>query len=64
MGQWGMETAAGSINVAAGEFVSRTVNGTSERGHGRNLGPVDVVVSALHITLVKLDILKDCTYQK
>ena len=56
-GAMGMDTAAGSRNVAGGGFLTREINGTMARGCGRVVGPMDVWVSALDTNLVGLDVL-------
>jgi hypothetical protein len=42
--------AAGSKNAAGGQILTCVVKGTIQTGHGRVVGTVDVVVSALDTT--------------
>jgi hypothetical protein len=58
----GVNRAAASKNVAGGSFSNRVVKGTIGRGRGQNLGPVDVIISALETTLEGRGMLNDCTY--
>jgi hypothetical protein len=51
MRQIGLDTAAGSRNVARAAFLSRIVNGTIEGRRGRIFVPVDAMVSVLDTTL-------------
>jgi hypothetical protein len=64
MGQMGLDTAAGSRNVARAAFLSRIVNGTMERGRGRVFVPVDIMVSALNTTCCGAVGDDELTYQK
>jgi hypothetical protein len=47
MGANGINPAAGTRNVVGGPFLISVVKDTIGTGGGRNLGPVDVMVSAL-----------------
>jgi hypothetical protein len=60
----GLDTAAGSRNVARTAFLSRIVNGTIERGRGRVFVPVDIMVSALNTTCCGAGGVDELTYQK
>jgi hypothetical protein len=64
MGQMGLDTAAGSRNVAHAAFLSRIVNRTTERGRGRVFVPVDIMVSALNTTCCGAGGVDELTYQK
>jgi hypothetical protein len=51
-GPMGMNRAVGMKNGADSMFLSCVIKKTTERGHRRNLGPVDIMVSALYNVLV------------
>jgi hypothetical protein len=53
---------AGTKSSTGGFFLHRAINGTIGRGPVQDLGPVDVIISALETTLEGRGMLNDCTY--
>jgi hypothetical protein len=58
-----MNTEAGMKNGTGSMFLICFINGMVGRGHGRVVGPVNMVVSTLDTDFEEGEVLMNCTYQ-